>query len=193
MNITDTIEADSTQINADDLPAPRTVTITGVNKGTAEQPVNIDVAEFPGRAYRPCKSMRRVLVSAWGSDAAQYVGRRLTIFNDPTVRWGGLAVGGVRISHLSNIDKPLTIALTESRGKRKPHRIDPLPDAPAALPTVTPEAAAEFERDIAEAATIAALDAVAKDLKACDLGSHRARLLTSWSERKSVIEAEAAK
>jgi hypothetical protein len=189
MDLTDTIEADSTQINADDLPAPRTVTVTGVNKGTAEQPVNIEVAEFPGRAYRPCKSMRRVLVSAWGSDATQYVGRRLTIFNDPSVRWGGLAVGGVRISHLSHIDKPLTIALTESRGKRKPHRTDPLPDAPPALPTVTPEAAAEFERDIAEAATIQALDAVAKDLKACDLGSHRARLLTSWSERKAVIEA----
>lgn len=135
MDLSTTIEADSTQINADDLTgAPRTVTVTGVSKGTADQPVNIQVAEFPERSYRPCKSMRRVLVSAWGADASKYVGRRMTLFNDPTVKWGGAAVGGVRISHLSHIDKPLTIALTETRGKRKPHRVEPLPDAPAAQP-----------------------------------------------------------
>lgn len=130
MDISSTIQADSTQINADDLVSPRTVTITGVSKGTADQPVNLEVAEFPGRAYRPCKSMRRVLVFAWGPDASTYIGRRLTLFNDQTVKWGGVAVGGLRIAAMSNIDKPLTIALTETRGKKKPHKVEPLPDAP---------------------------------------------------------------
>lgn len=129
MDITSTIEADSTQVNADDLVAPRTVTITGVSKGTADQPVNFDLAEFPGRAYRPCKSMRRVLVMAWGPDAATYIGRRMTIYNDPSVKWGGQAVGGIRIKALSHIEKRLTMALTETRGKRTPFVVDPLPDA----------------------------------------------------------------
>jgi hypothetical protein len=129
MDLTKTIEADSTQINADDMVTPRTVTITGVSKGTPDQPVNFELAEFPDRAYRPCKSMRRVLVHAWGSDAAQYIGRRMTLFNDPSVKWGGSAVGGLRISHLSHIDKRLTLALTVTRGRRAPFVVDPLPDA----------------------------------------------------------------
>src|SRR4051812_1895468 len=125
IDMTDTIAPKSDQLNADDLiGAPRTVTITAVTRGDADQPVNIVTAEFgEGRPYKPCKSMRRVLVTAWGIDASTYVGRRMTLFNDPSVKWGGAAVGGIRLSHLSHIDKPLTVSLTETRGKRKPHRI----------------------------------------------------------------------
>jgi hypothetical protein len=36
-------------------------------------------------------------------------------------------VGGIRVSHLSHIDKPLTIALTVTRGKRAPYVVQPLP------------------------------------------------------------------
>lgn len=136
MDISKTIEADSTQVNADDLAIPRTVTITGVSKGTIDQPVNLDLAEFPGRAYRPNKSMRRVIVAAWGPEASDYVGRRLEIYNDPTVRWAGQPVGGIKISKLSHIDKPLSVNLTVTRGKRQPHKVEPLPDdAPPTAPT----------------------------------------------------------
>ncbi len=137
MDISSTVEADSTQVNADDLVAsPRTVTITGVSKGAADQPVNIELAEFPGRAYRPCKSMRRVLIVAWGPDASIYVGRRLTLYNDPTVKWGGQSVGGIRIKAVSHIDSRITVALTVTRGKRTPFTVEPLrddaPQTPAA-------------------------------------------------------------
>lgn len=136
MDISATVEADSTQVNADDLVAsPRTVTITGVSKGAPDQPVNIELAEFPGRAYRPCKSMRRVLIVAWGADASKYVGRRLTLYNDPTVKWGGQSVGGIRIKAMSHIDSRITVALTVTRGKRSPFTVEPLrddaPQAPA--------------------------------------------------------------
>jgi hypothetical protein len=128
MDIADTIIPDSSQVNAEDLlSGPRTVTITGVEKGTADQPVFVHLAEFPGRTYRPAKSMRRLMVAAWGAEASAYVGRRLTIFTDPTVKWGGQEVGGVRIAAMSGIDKPMTVALTVSRGKRNPFTIQPLP------------------------------------------------------------------
>lgn len=140
MDLTSTIEADSTQVNADDLAGPRVVTITGVSKGTADQPVNIELSEFPGKAYRPCKSMRRVLVFAWGADASQYIGRRMEIYNDRSVKWGGVAVGGIRIKALSHIDKKLTLALMETRGKRAPYVVEPLKDAPPPTPR-TPTAA----------------------------------------------------
>lgn len=127
MDISSTIQPNSEQINAEDLiGGPATVTITGVEKGTAEQPVFIHTAEFEGRTYRPAKSMRRVLVAAWGAEAQSYVGRKMTLFNDPTVRWAGHAVGGVRISALSHIEKQLTVNLTVSRGKRAPFTVQPL-------------------------------------------------------------------
>ena len=130
MDLTRTIEADSTQVNADELTdIPRIVTITAVTKGSADQPVNIELAEYPGKAYRPCKSMRRVLVQCWGPDASTYIGRRLAIYNDRSVRWGGQAVGGVRIKALSHIDKPITLALTVTRGKRAPYTVEPLAEA----------------------------------------------------------------
>lgn len=132
MDISDTIIPNSQQINAEDLLASaRTVTITQVEKGSAEQPVFLHVAEFPGRTFRPGKSMRRVLVSAWGPEASAYVGRKLTIYNDPTIRFGKDVTGGIRISHMSHLDKPLTVALTVTRGKRAPFVVQPLKEAPA--------------------------------------------------------------
>ena len=114
---------------SDFIAGPRTVTIAEVRPGaSAEQPVEIILAEF-NRPWRPAKSMRRVLVAAWGADSNNYIGRRMTLFGDPSVKWGGIAIGGIRLSHVSHITKPLTIALTESKGKRKPFSVDPLPDA----------------------------------------------------------------
>jgi len=134
LDISDTVQANSAQVNADDLVHPVTVTITNVEKGNTEQPVFIHLAEFPGRTFRPAKTVRRLLVAAWGSDAAAYIGKRLTIFNDHTVKWGGQAVGGVRVSHMSGIDGPLTVQLTVTRGKRAPFKVEPLPDAPVVDP-----------------------------------------------------------
>src|SRR5690625_7348206 len=95
MDLTQTIEADSTQVNADDLTAGgRTITITDVTAGTTEQPVYIHSSEFPDKTFRPNKSMRRVLVQAWGPQASDYIGRRVTIYRDPSVKWAGQEVGG---------------------------------------------------------------------------------------------------
>jgi len=129
MDLTQSIEPNSEQVNAEDLfGGPRTVTITKVTAGTKDQPVFIHTDVYPDRTYRPAKSMRRVLVVAWGQDSSAYVGRKITIYNDPTVRWAGQPVGGIRISHLSDIAEPLTIALTVTRGKRAPFIVQPLDD-----------------------------------------------------------------
>ena len=130
MDIADTILAKSDQINAVDLAVPVTATVEGVEVVGGDQPVNIFVTEFPGKAYRPSKSMRRVLVKLWGPKSADYAGRRLTIYNDPTVTWAGKAVGGIRISHASHIDAPVTMSLALAKGKLAPFTVQPLPDAP---------------------------------------------------------------
>ncbi len=131
MDLTESIAPRSDQLNAEDLlSGPRTVTVEKVTKGSAEQPVNVHLVEFPGRPFRPSKTVRRILVAAWGADASGYAGRRMTLFRDPAVRFGGQDVGGIRVSHLSHIDKRLQLALTVARGKRAPYIVEPMPAAP---------------------------------------------------------------
>lgn len=127
MDLSQTTAPRSDQQNFDDYTSgPKTVTISDVKPGTAEQPAEFHLLEFPGRPYKPSKSMRRVLVAAWGADSSSYSGRRLTLYGDPTVKFGSAVVGGIKISHLSNIDKPLTVALTVTRGKRAGFTVQPL-------------------------------------------------------------------
>jgi hypothetical protein len=130
MDLTASIAPKSDQLNSDDLiTGPRTFTIAGADEGSAEQPANIHLAELPGRPWRPSKSMRRVLVYCWGHDTEPYAGRRVTLYRDPEVTFGRDKVGGIKISHLSHIDRAKSVSLTVTRGKRAPHTVDPLPDA----------------------------------------------------------------
>lgn len=121
----------SDQLNADDLlSGPITIKITAVNvKGGQEQPVSISYEGDNGKPYKPCKSMCRVLVSAWGADSSLYVGRSLTLYCDPRVKWGGMEVGGIRISHMTNIADTMTMALTVTRANKKPFIVQPLVNA----------------------------------------------------------------
>ncbi|MBK8200630.1 MAG: hypothetical protein IPK75_20025 [Acidobacteria bacterium] len=82
----------SDQLNADDLlSGPRTITITKVSgTGAADQPVAVHFEGDDGKPYKPCKSMRRVMIAGWGVDAAQYVGRSMTLYCDPKVVFGGM-------------------------------------------------------------------------------------------------------
>ena len=135
MDISEYLAANSNQLNYDEfLAGPKTVTVSEVKKGSTEQPVEVHLVEFPGKPFKPAKSVRRVLAAAWGTDASQWAGRRLTIYCDPEVRYAGKAVGGLRVSHVSHIDKPVTVALTVTRGKREPFTVKPL----AAPATYTP-------------------------------------------------------
>ena len=121
----DTIIPKSDQLNYDDLIAgPLTVRITAVKRGTAEQPVVIEIEGH--QPYRPCKGMRRVLIAAWGEKGSVWVGRSMKLFGEPSVKYGGVAVGGIQISHLSDITAAVTIKLTVSRGKRIDYTIQPL-------------------------------------------------------------------
>jgi hypothetical protein len=62
----------------------------------------------------------------------------MTLYRDPTVRFGGMDVGGIRVSHLSDIAKPLTVVLAVSKGKRAPYVVKPLADAPPPAPAPAP-------------------------------------------------------
>jgi hypothetical protein len=128
VDITATTEPRSDQLNSDNLIGGKTLTIkvTKVSLVMGEQPVIINYENDEGKPYKPGKSMRRVLVHVWGADGNNFVGRSLTLYCDEKVTFGGMAVGGIRISHMSNIDKPITMALTATRAKRTPFTVKPL-------------------------------------------------------------------
>ena len=134
VDIAKAIEPRSDQQNYDDYVAgPRTVTVTEVDRDK-EQRVSIHLAEYPGRPFKPSKTNLRLIAQAWGTEAAAWTGRRMTLAGDPTVKFGGQQVGGIRVVALSHIDKPFTAALTATRGKRATYKVDALPDAPAPPP-----------------------------------------------------------
>ena len=145
MDLTESIAPRSDQINADDLVGgPITYTIREVVAGKAEAPFDFQLVETD-RAYRPSKTMRRVIVNAWGTEAAAYAGRRLTLYREPSIRFGSAVVGGIRVSHMSHIDGPSEVSVQTSRGKREKFTVQPLADAPTApaldIATTTDEAA----------------------------------------------------
>lgn len=132
MDIEDTIAPNSEQLDSVDLvTGPRTFTITRVEIKGGDQPASIHLAEFP-RPWRPGKNMRRVLAYCWGpSKNGAYEGRRVTLFRDPDVSFGKDKPGGTRISHLSHIDKPMSVPILVSQGRSGSYSVQPLREAPA--------------------------------------------------------------
>ena len=144
-DISDTLAPKSDQLDAVDLlGGPQTFTITDVSRGNAEQPVQFTLAEFP-RVWRPGVSMRRVLAACWGTDAKAYIGRRVTLYCDETVKFGSEVVGGTRISHLSHIDKVRKVPLIVSKGRSATFTVQPLKDAPTPA-IISPEQVMDLEQ-----------------------------------------------
>ena len=177
-DLSQTITPKSDQLNSDDLIAgPMTITVARVSVDVGgEQPVAIGFEGDGGKPYRPCKSMRRVLVALWGKDGNAYAGRSMTLYRDPKVTWGGMAVGGIRISHMSDIDETATLVLTETKKTRKPFTVKRI-EKPA------PKRAAERTMPILTASlTIAEIPVTewAKECEAIILSMHDEDSLTEW-------------
>lgn len=129
IDLSGTTDPKSDQLNADDLNlGPRTIVITRVKTkkdDPQDQKTWLYFKGDNGKPYKPCKTIRRVLIDIWGTDGAAYVGRKLTLFRDPTVRSpeGGIPVGGIRVSHASHIEKDMAPLVTVSRGKKAPYPV----------------------------------------------------------------------
>ncbi|MGP5098367.1 hypothetical protein ACTXJ1_10145 [Brachybacterium alimentarium] len=135
VDIAKAIEPRSDQQNYDDyIAGPRTVTVEAVDQDK-EGRASIHLIEYPGRPFKPSKTNLRLIAQAWGTESVQWNGRRMTLAGDPTVRFGGQQVGGIRVIALSHIEKAFTANLTTTRGKRAPYKVDVLPtEQPPPIP-----------------------------------------------------------
>ena len=114
------------QLNADDLIAgPRIFTLVKITKGKGsgsgkgDQPINIHLAEHP-YPWRPCKTVRRLLMDAWGPKPGEWPeGAQVELYRDTAVRFGGDTVGGIRVRAMSHIKAArLEHLSTATRGQR---------------------------------------------------------------------------
>lgn len=181
-DMTQVIIPKSDQWNADDfIGGPLTFKIEAVDINlNSEQPVSIRL-EGEQRVWRPCKSMSRVLVQGWGPDASKYVGRSLTLYRDASVKWGGMEVGGIRISHMSHIDGEKLMMLTATKGQRKPHKVKPLVDN-----TPPPQDAARKWAD----AYVAAVSKAETTEALADFANSKAAKLAELENKRPELHAE---
>lgn len=183
MDISDAILAKSDQVNAIDLIEPVVVTVVAVRAGNKEQPVHVITDRYgEERPFKPSKTVLRDLGKAWGKEAQAWVGRRMELYNEPTVLWAGKPVGGIRVSALSHIPEPIQTAHTITRGKYKEVTI-------RVLPTVDPEAVKAALDDIDLASSMPALKA------AWDLAGKRGvqgvpEVIAAKDARKVELEGE---
>jgi hypothetical protein len=121
----------SDQLNADDLiPGPRVLKVTAarITKEDRATKIVLNFEGDNGKPWKPCKTMGRAMVMAWAiAEPEQLVGKMVRVYRDPEVKFGDQgAVGGIRISHMSHIDKPVNMKLTVSQGKKALFTFHPL-------------------------------------------------------------------
>ena len=128
------IQPRSDQLNYEDfVSGPAVLTIERTEdyrdeKGQAR--VAIHMVEYPGRPFKASKTNVKLLAIAWGEDDTDWPGRRVQLSADPTVTFGGKAVGGIRVTAVSHLPQRFTAKLSVARGKKKEFPVEILPDMP---------------------------------------------------------------
>lgn len=120
------IKPKSDQLNYETfLAGPQTYTVSKVTPGDRDHPVFIHMNECPATPYKPSKGMLKCIAQpdGWGDKSSQWVGRSITLYGDPTVIYGGVEVGGIKIAAMSDIAGDYETLISARRGVRKPHLI----------------------------------------------------------------------
>ena len=123
----DTIRANSDQLNAVDLMGGGVVVTvkSATIKPNDKQSLWVELEEN-FNTFKPCLTMRRVIMDVWGEETDDHIGRQLVLYCDPTVLWSGQQEGGVRISHVSHIAETRKIRVRVSKYKTEVLEIHPL-------------------------------------------------------------------
>jgi hypothetical protein len=158
------LQARSDQMNAVDFDKPRTFRVQKMERTkNNQQPWSIHMEGYSGRPYKPCLGMRRGLTAAWGRDTSLWHGRLITLFCEPSVKYGGAEVGGIQICAVSHIDEPLRFPRTINKHQRTMHTFDVIPtDTDVKKEFVL----THWQQDIEQAETNKQLDTIVQQVKA---------------------------
>lgn len=129
LDVSHTVKTKSDQLNADDLVAgDLMVQVEGVNVvNNPQQPVHIFYYGCEGKPFKPCLTVRKILIALWGKDANLWAGRWLNLYVDKTVSFGKQKnIGGIRVNAMSHIQNAATLTLAVGRGTKQEFRIQPI-------------------------------------------------------------------
>jgi hypothetical protein len=119
------LEAKSDQLNAVDIMgAEPVIRIREVKVRQGDQPVSVYFDGDNNRPWKPSKGMLRVLAGAWGRDSSAWAGKYAQLYFEPSVKYAGKEVGGIRIRALSDIDhRGLSFALRINQKQTEPYHV----------------------------------------------------------------------
>lgn len=120
------LEAKSDQLNALDIVgAEPVIRIRDVKvHKTPQQPVFVYFDGDNSRPWKPSKGMLRVLAGAWGRESTAWIGKRVQIYYESTVKYAGGDVGGIRIRAMSHIsERGLAFTLRINQKKTEPYHV----------------------------------------------------------------------
>lgn len=134
LDLRETIDANSDQLNADDLIGiSKILRVRLVKKVSGrDRPMWIYFHGDNDKPYKPNITMRKLLIYAFGEDGDTWIGRSIEVYCDPEVKFGPQKVGGIKISRVSHINKDIKALLQTTRGKRSEFVIGRLPFYPDA-------------------------------------------------------------
>lgn len=128
-DISHTLVAKSDQLNAADLAQPITVTIDRCEvRSDPKQPVLVYIRGGDYKPWKPCKVVRRLLAGQWGTNTDDWHGKHVTLYNEPKVKYGGVAQGGIRVRAMSHIREAFKYPARESQKVVEVYSISKLPD-----------------------------------------------------------------
>lgn len=122
-----TTQAKSDQLNATDIMGvDLVITIRdAVLTKNDQQPLAVFFNGDNNRPWKPSKGMRRVLMAGWGDDTANLVGKSVKLHFDPSVKYAGQDVGGIRIKSMSDINQNgLVVVEAINKQKRVPVHVE---------------------------------------------------------------------
>ena len=129
LDISHTVKTKSDQLNADDLICgDLMIQVEGVNVvNDPQQPVHIYYYGCEGKPFKPCLTVRKILMALWGKDAEQWANRWMNLYVDPTVSFGKQKnIGGIRVNAVSHIQSAASLVLAVRRGAKQEFKVQPI-------------------------------------------------------------------
>ena len=132
MNIREFVTIKSDRLNYENfIMGAKEFTISKLAKKTDQGKARLLIyfEGYESTPYWPSLGMIKCLSSpdGWGdAPFSDWIGRRMTLFGEPTVVYAGKEIGGIQISHISHIKGEYSTKITLRRGMRIDFTIEPL-------------------------------------------------------------------
>lgn len=132
MNIREFVTIKSDRLNYENfIMGAKEFTIAKLAKKTDQGKARLLIyfEGYESTPYWPSLGMIKCLSSpdGWGEvPFSDWIGRRMTLFGEPTVVYAGKEIGGIQISHISHIKAEYSTKITLRRGMRIDFTIEPL-------------------------------------------------------------------